>query len=129
MSNVQALIAALNAERSVSDSYITTDVQGYLRSKVTSIGLLQINTTGTTYEQITHIAFSNASVSKTGTSPTVLINPVQVYCSHRAWLDTTKTDVTNSSITTQSNPKRIDAKVTPAMADITGLQRVKVFKK
>ena len=118
MSNIEGLTAALNLKRNISDSYTKTEIQGFLGTKANSCDLLQIHTSGSTYETITHIAFSNGSASKTGTSASVSIDPLQVYYNNAAWLDVTKIDFINSTLTTQSNPTRIEVKSTPNLSDI-----------
>jgi hypothetical protein len=64
-------------KRDITDSYTKTEVQTFLNTKADSGDLLQINTTGTTYNQITHLAFDNASValSNSNTLATVTATP------------------------------------------------------
>ena len=66
-----ALTTALAAKAPKSDTCTKTEVQGFLNTKANKAELLKINTTSTRYEKITLIAFSNGSISKTGTSATV----------------------------------------------------------
>jgi hypothetical protein len=153
MSNVQGLTAALNAKRNVSDSYTKTEIQSYLNTKADSGDLLQVNTGGTTYQQITHILFSNANTSVTSGVATVNVLPTiseviglntalnakvddtQVLTNvpanatfsfpevkyNTAYIEASKFEFMNHTVSTNSNPTRVEITATPNLSDIADI--------
>ena len=67
-------------KRNIADSYTKTEVQSFLNTKADSGDLLQINTTGSTYQQITHLAFDGGSIvlSNSNTLATVTLPSLEV---------------------------------------------------
>ena len=70
-----ALTAALAAKAPQSEPDTKTEVQGFLTTKANAGDLLQLNTSGSTYQTISHLAINSASVSMTGSSATVTADP------------------------------------------------------
>ena len=71
IANIPALTSELAPKALASSVYTKTEFQRFLNTKADSGDLLQFNTTGTTYQQITHLAIAGASVSLNGTAATV----------------------------------------------------------
>ena len=111
----------LNANQSTT--YTKTNVNSHLSTKANAGDLLQINTTGSTYQQLTHLAFDGGSValSNSNTLATVTLRFLEVKY-NTAWLEATKLEFMNHTVSTNTNPTRIDIGCNPAVSDVVGLR-------